>query len=450
MRTLVLIVMLLTISSASFSQYQIIFTDPEARDLGELVSFGNIHNDNSAVYIYIAGNWFTFRSPYWVRYYKNESRYDSLPHYGYLRGGFCISTWGWGTTGIGTFAVSNTDTNLVLGLYAEGPCGSPEGGSYNLISYNSGQNISNPLQTQNGVMRSFDIDPFNDSLIYGAGSNVYEPLKFWKSTNKGHTWSSLTLGGNTYFVSVKVNPISANEIYYITRDTIYKSSDFGNSFNSISENPGGDRRSYIDSVDGTLYLTSYNGLYKSTDGGLNFSLMNNYNCNVLLIDPDDHNVLYLGVYYSGLYKSTNAGSSWSKYFDAFDSSLSVTGIVKYKNDGDTIYAANNHNVYKIWQQLVIINNSTSQSPESYVLSQNYPNPFNPSTKISYKLQMPGYISLRIHDVAGREISSLVNTRQSAGSYEIIFPSDNLPSGVYFYSMYIDGIAVASRKMVVLK
>ena len=86
----------------------------------------------------------------------------------------------------------------------------------------------------------------------------------------------------------------------------------------------------------------------------------------------------------------------------------------------------------------------------FTLSQNYPNPFNPSTKISYKLQMPGYISLRIHDVAGREISSLVNTRQSAGSYEIIFPSDNLPSGVYFYSMYIDGVAVASRKMVVLK
>jgi len=88
--------------------------------------------------------------------------------------------------------------------------------------------------------------------------------------------------------------------------------------------------------------------------------------------------------------------------------------------------------------------------DEFELHQNYPNPFNPSTKISYKLQMSGFVSLKIHDIAGREINSLVNARQNAGSYEIIFPSDNLPSCVYFYSMYLDGVAVASRKMVVLK
>jgi hypothetical protein len=87
---------------------------------------------------------------------------------------------------------------------------------------------------------------------------------------------------------------------------------------------------------------------------------------------------------------------------------------------------------------------------SFALHQNYPNPFNPSTKISYDLQVSGYISFKIQDIAGREIRSLVNARQNAGSYEIHVPSDNLPSGVYFYSMYIDGVAVASRKMVVLK
>jgi hypothetical protein len=89
-------------------------------------------------------------------------------------------------------------------------------------------------------------------------------------------------------------------------------------------------------------------------------------------------------------------------------------------------------------------------PGSFALHQNYPNPFNPSTKISYELQMSGYISFKIHNIAGREIDSPVNARQNAGSYEFNFSSDNLPSGVYFYSMYIDGVEVASRKMVVLK
>jgi hypothetical protein len=95
-------------------------------------------------------------------------------------------------------------------------------------------------------------------------------------------------------------------------------------------------------------------------------------------------------------------------------------------------------------------NSANGIADEFELYQNYPNPFNPSTKISYKLRMSGYIVFKIHDIAGREFNSLVNARQNAGSYEIMFPSGNLPSGVYFYSMYIDGVAVASRKMVVLK
>jgi hypothetical protein len=95
-------------------------------------------------------------------------------------------------------------------------------------------------------------------------------------------------------------------------------------------------------------------------------------------------------------------------------------------------------------------NSENGIAYEFELYQNYPNPFNPSTKISYKLQISGFVSLKIHDIAGREISSLVNARQNSGSYEIDFSSDNLSSGVYFYSMYIDGVAVTNRKMVVLK
>ncbi|MBK8983537.1 MAG: T9SS type A sorting domain-containing protein [Ignavibacteria bacterium] len=319
-----------------------------------------------------------------------------------------------------------------------------------MISYNSGQNSSNPLQSQNGVMRTFDFDPSNDSIIYGAGSNLYEPLRFWKSTNKGNTWSSLSLGGNAYFASVKVNPLAVNEIFCITRDTVYKSIDHGDSFTGISPNPGGDRNTYIDDVSGTLYLTSFNGLYKSTNGGHNFSLLNNYNCNVLLIDPDDHNVLYLGVYYSGLYKSTNAGGNWIKYFDAFDSSFSVTGIIKYKNDGDTIYASNDHNVYKIWQQLVLIKNSSSESPVQYLISQNYPNPFNPNTKINYDIRTEGHVKIRVYDILGNELSTLVDKRLPSGSFEIEYDGSNFSSGVYFYTFEVDGMMIDRKRMVLLK
>ncbi|MBK6504991.1 MAG: T9SS type A sorting domain-containing protein [Ignavibacteria bacterium] len=84
------------------------------------------------------------------------------------------------------------------------------------------------------------------------------------------------------------------------------------------------------------------------------------------------------------------------------------------------------------------------------MQQNYPNPFNPSTIISYKLKRQGDVILRIHDIVGRQISELVNTRQNAGTYEATFSATNIPSGVYSYSLHVDGDLVASRRMAVVK
>jgi len=64
-------------------------------------------------------------------------------------------------------------------------------------------------------------------------------------------------------------------------------------------------------------------------------------------------------------------------------------------------------------------------PNEYYLSQNYPNPFNPSTKINYELPKDGFVSFKIYDVTGKQISELVNQKQSAGYYTINFNAINL-------------------------
>ncbi len=97
-----------------------------------------------------------------------------------------------------------------------------------------------------------------------------------------------------------------------------------------------------------------------------------------------------------------------------------------------------------------INSNTSTIPIGFELYQNYPNPFNPSTKISYKLQTSSYITIKIHDVAGRLISELVNARQNAGLHEVEFQAVDISSGVYFYSLYADGSNVMTKKMTVAK
>ncbi|MBE0538437.1 MAG: T9SS type A sorting domain-containing protein [Ignavibacterium sp.] len=88
-------------------------------------------------------------------------------------------------------------------------------------------------------------------------------------------------------------------------------------------------------------------------------------------------------------------------------------------------------------------------PENFSLFQNYPNPFNPSTKISWQSPVSSHQSLKIFDVLGNEVATLINEYKSAGSYEIDFNASSLSSGIYFYRLQA-GSFVQSKKMVLIK
>ncbi|OYV84512.1 MAG: hypothetical protein B7Z63_06815 [Ignavibacteriae bacterium 37-53-5] len=91
----------------------------------------------------------------------------------------------------------------------------------------------------------------------------------------------------------------------------------------------------------------------------------------------------------------------------------------------------------------------SRVPETLELSQNYPNPFNPSTIISYGIPKSGFVELKVFDVAGRSIATLVSGHQSPGHYEIRFDGSKLPSGVYFLRIEAGGLS-QTRKMILMK
>ena len=89
------------------------------------------------------------------------------------------------------------------------------------------------------------------------------------------------------------------------------------------------------------------------------------------------------------------------------------------------------------------------APLEFSLEQNYPNPFNPSTKISYQLPFGGDVTLKIYDILGNEIETIVDEYNPAGSYEVDFNTVELSSGIYFYTLRT-GNFIESRKMVLLK
>ena len=86
---------------------------------------------------------------------------------------------------------------------------------------------------------------------------------------------------------------------------------------------------------------------------------------------------------------------------------------------------------------------------TYKLYNNYPNPFNPSTKIKYSVAENTFVSLKIYDVAGSEIATVVNREQTAGEYEVDFNAVNLTSGVYIYKLNA-GSFVETKKMILMK
>ncbi|MCX6164773.1 MAG: T9SS type A sorting domain-containing protein, partial [Ignavibacteriae bacterium] len=81
---------------------------------------------------------------------------------------------------------------------------------------------------------------------------------------------------------------------------------------------------------------------------------------------------------------------------------------------------------------------------------NYPNPFNPTTNIKYQITNSSFVSLKVFDILGKEIESLVNEKQEAGIYVMSFNGSDLSSGIYFYSLFVDGNKIDTKRMILIK
>ncbi len=87
--------------------------------------------------------------------------------------------------------------------------------------------------------------------------------------------------------------------------------------------------------------------------------------------------------------------------------------------------------------------------DSYDLSQNYPNPFNPSTTIKFQLPTDGFVTLKVYDILGNEVTTLINEQKPKGRYELNFNASSLASGVYIYKIQT-GSFISSKKMILIK
>ena len=133
------------------------------------------------------------------------------------------------------------------------------------------------------------------------------------------------------------------------------------------------------------------------------------------------------------------GYTFNYRFWAMDKGI----IPEFSNSPDTGY-------YQcIWDTTITVIETDITLLQDFSLSQNFPNPFNPSTVISYQLPISGKVSIKVYDILGREIVTLINEEKPAGNYKVEFDGTALPSGIYFYRLQA-GEFVEAKKMILLK
>lgn len=137
--------------------------------------------------------------------------------------------------------------------------------------------------------------------------------------------------------------------------------------------------------------------------------------------------------------------------------LHTTQVYAEDIDGDSDYdilAPSRYSNEVFWFENKLItginrDRVTDQGPIQFSLLQNYPNPFNPVTLISYQIPELSFVTLKIYDVLGNEVATLVEKEKSVGNYKIEFGGSDLSSGIYFYQLRSNGYS-ETKKMIIIK
>ncbi|HRK01014.1 MAG TPA: YCF48-related protein [Ignavibacteria bacterium] len=210
---------------------------------------------------------------------------------------------------------------------------------------------------------------------------------------------------------------------------IYKTTDGGLNWNSFSLVFTGDfyRVSFIN--DNTGYTASHKAVYKTTNFGNSWDSIGYIPAIVTSISFSDDSVGYAGTAYAIL-KTTTGGREWLFQI--------ATGVVYniHSKGKDLIWTCGNAG--RIWHTtnggMSFINNISTSVPDDFELYQNYPNPFNGQTKIRFSINQRGNYRLEIFNSAGQKISDLFEKEINPGTYETGLNTEDFSSGVYFYRL----------------
>jgi len=308
-----------------------------------------------------------------------------------------------------------------------------------------------------------EYDPNNSSTIYaGVGPGFIQ-----RSTNSGQTWNGLTTPPASGLVSLSISHGNDKLLFAGFVATSFKSTDGGATWTPLSlavPSNGWARFACIPGQESTVVAAVYRqGFFKSTDAGDSWQEYNSgidsasREFSAITSHPKKTNEIFLGLLglnknQSPLLRSTNSGQTW----ETFSQGLPPGGVISIAIDSlnDRLYAGvTGHDsvlgLYVYNDSTLDVEHPWYELPDIPYLMQNYPNPFNPLTSIEYQIPKADVVLLEVHDILGRKVQTLVNTKNEEGVHRVGFNAQGLPSGVYFYVLRADDFQ-AIKKMVLIR
>ena len=283
----------------------------------------------------------------------------------------------------------------------------------------------------------------NTGYVFGTSGQGH------KTTDGGGTWTTLTTGMGTSTI-YGAGFIDANTGWIVgASGKIFMTTDGGATFTQQVSNYGSTFNAMSMINASTGYVVGLSGtVRKTTNGGTNWDTTNvpftSSLYGIHFFNANTGTVVGAG---GVVYRTTDGGATWE-----FDNTGGSTQYgVSMPNPYASFINGLNANVFKYDNPPSGNGTFTNNVPEKYFLDQNYPNPFNPSTTIKFGLPREGNVSLKIYDMAGREVANIFNNQRiNAGQVSYRFDGSRLASGVYFYSLIVDNDLIATKKMVLIK
>ena len=188
----------------------------------------------------------------------------------------------------------------------------------------------------------------------------------------------------------------------------------------------------VDPTDSTSFCDSY--LFASNDGGATWPVHAKLNPTTPRKDWRYPNLSNW---------NDNSGTTY------YANMVATPGLVAGVFNGSAPASLEDFTFVRATVTFTSINTVSTEIPEKFSLSQNYPNPFNPTTNIKFAVAKAGLVTLKVYDLSGKEISSLVNDNLAAGTYNYAFNGAKLASGIYFYTLTGNGFS-ETKKMMLIK